>query len=374
MSKTKKAYLIFLSIICIFAVTGCSLGTLDNRIVQQEANQLPATDTARTGQNYSITDLGALPGGNVSIGQGINNLGQVAGTATGSAGTFAALFSNGTVTSLGTLGDSNMSFGHAINDSGQVVGYIWLNSGTPHAFLYSNGTMTDINAAALFPAGSVAVGINNADQVVGYGWVTTANMHAFLYSNGQTTDLGTLPGYDYSSTAIGINTAGQVVGPSSASSGISRGYLYSNGIMTNLGVPAGANSSTAADINSVGQILGTLTFDGESTSHAGLYSSGVWTDLGQLPGANGGTSAGAINDNGVVVGWAFFLPDYAAHKPFKWVGYVRQNGVLLDLNTLIPANSGYTITKAVGINNSGKIIANAKTSTSSSRALILTPD
>jgi probable HAF family extracellular repeat protein len=62
-------------------------------------------------------------------------------------------------------------------------------------------------------------GLNNSGQVVG-GATTSPNdpltQHAFLYSNGQMTDLGVLPGYGRSQ-ANGINDAGQVVGSASSS-------------------------------------------------------------------------------------------------------------------------------------------------------------
>jgi uncharacterized membrane protein len=46
--------------------------------------------------------------------------------------------------------------------------------------LYSNGSMTDINSASLFPSGTEALGINNSGQVVGTGYLTSSNFHAFL--------------------------------------------------------------------------------------------------------------------------------------------------------------------------------------------------
>lgn len=48
-----------------------------------------------------------------------------------------------TVTDLDTLGGSN-SYATAVNSSGQVVGYAQTGSGDDHAFLYSNGMMTDL--------------------------------------------------------------------------------------------------------------------------------------------------------------------------------------------------------------------------------------
>jgi len=80
------------------------------------------------------------------------------------------------VIDLGTLGGTS-SYGEAINNNGQVVGSSTTSSGDRHAFLYSNGSMQDIN-----PAGggySEAYGINNKGQVVG-----EILDDAFFYSNG----------------------------------------------------------------------------------------------------------------------------------------------------------------------------------------------
>ena len=67
-------------------------------------------------------------------------------------------------------------------------------------------TITDLG-------GGEADGINASGQVVGQNAVD----HAFLYSNGVMTDLGTFGGT--SSAAYGINSSGQVVGLSLTASG-----------------------------------------------------------------------------------------------------------------------------------------------------------
>jgi probable HAF family extracellular repeat protein len=211
--------------------------------------------------------------------------------------------------------------------------------------------------------------VNNSGVVVGYGWITTADNHAFLYTGGQTVDLGTLGGND--ATALDINDAGQVVGVSATASGVGHAFLYANGQMTDLGTPAGASASSAVAINRNGQIAGSADFG--NLSHVVLYSNGVWTDLGAVPGATG-TSVSSLNNSGQVVGSAFFPTGYGAPpRKSSHIGWVLQNGALVDLNTLIPANSGFIITSAVGINDSGEILCNAKTSTGASRATLLTP-
>ena len=73
-----------------------------------------------------------------------------------------------------------------------------------HAFLYSNGTMTDLGT--LGGTVSVATGINTAGQVVGNSNITgDVDFHAFLYNNGTMTDLGTFGGTISSASGIKVN-------------------------------------------------------------------------------------------------------------------------------------------------------------------------
>jgi probable HAF family extracellular repeat protein len=54
--------------------------------------------------------------------------------------------------------------------------------------------------------------------------------------------------------------------------------------------------------------------------------------------------------------------------------FIYSNGTLQNLNTLIPAGSGYQIQNATGINNNGQIVANAvDTATGQTHALLLNP-
>ncbi len=60
------------------------------------------------------------------------------------------------MTDLGDLGGEE-SFAKGINDDGQVVGYSDASAGilSPHAFVYSGGTMTDLGT---LPGGSYSYG------------------------------------------------------------------------------------------------------------------------------------------------------------------------------------------------------------------------
>ena len=75
------------------------------------------------------------------------------------------------MTDLGTLGGSTaMAWG--INDHGEVVGYSNTAGGQEHAFLYSGGTMVDLNSLLVPGSGWTlkrAYAINNAGQIAGWG-------------------------------------------------------------------------------------------------------------------------------------------------------------------------------------------------------------
>lgn len=327
-------------------------------------------------QSYNITDLGTLSGDSKSIGMGLNDAGQAVGDSSNPTAAIATLFSSGKATNLGSLG-GNVSIANAINSGGQVAGRSTVLDSTFHAFLFTNGALVDIHSASLFPAGTYAFGINKSGQVVGQGLVTSATFHAFLYTGGQMIDLGTLSGGDQAS-ANAINDASQVVGGSLVKVVVSKktveyfdhAFLYANGKMVDLGVPSGYTDSTAFAINSTGQIVGDIY---GPPSHAALYSNGAWTDLGAFPGASS-TRATGINTAGQIVGTAIFpQQSYEPPIPGKHVAFIVSNGALVDLNTRIPSNSGFTITDAVGINSSGQILCDATNSSGFTHAVLLTP-
>jgi probable HAF family extracellular repeat protein len=99
------------------------------------------------------------------------------------------------------------------------------------------------------------------------------------------------------------------------------------------------------------------------------YLNGQTTVLGLIPGEGGIFSAASgINASGEVVGSG----DNSQSDERAWK---YQNGVMTDIGTLgglIPANSGVVLSAAVGINDSGEIVANG-TSNNGSTAFLLKP-
>jgi probable HAF family extracellular repeat protein len=93
----------------------------------------------------------------------------------------------------------------------------------------------------------VATAFNNVGDVVGssdtgtlaYSGSFRVASHAFLYTNGVMTDLGTIAGPSYNSGARSVNDSHEIVGTTQTVSNtdgavLSRAFLYTNGTMYNL--------------------------------------------------------------------------------------------------------------------------------------------
>lgn len=94
------------------------------------------------------------------------------------------------VTDLGALGGTS-SAAMAINASGRVVGWADTGSGTPEAFIYSNGKMTGLGTLS-GGTSSGASAINFSGEVVGTGTTASGAYEAFIYNGGAMTGLSTL--------------------------------------------------------------------------------------------------------------------------------------------------------------------------------------
>ena len=308
-------------------------------------------------QKYTITDLGTL-GGPRTFAYDINEQGQVVGYSETSekGGEFpahAVIWSGGTITDLGTLGGQR-SYAYSINQQGLVAGYSYTSDANGGAFLA--GKSITMNNLGTLPGGSLskAYGINKDGQITGFseismnGWIVD---HAFLSKDGAMQDIGTLGGlYSY---GRGINDSGQVVGYSENANGAAHAFLWeikeTEKIMYDLKT-LGGSDSYANRINNMAQVVGcSLTGGGES--HAFFLGENGMIDLGTLGGNE--SEALGINDLGQVVGYSTVTVNGSA----KWHAFIWENGQgMQDLNNFMPADSGWELAVASGINNQGQIV------------------
>lgn len=316
--------------------------------------------------------------------------------------------------SFRTIGNPN-SIPYSINSSGQVVGFANTDTGQASAFLWQNGTLTNIGASLPYysesSGASQANGINDSGIIVGEGsFAPNTNVHAFLLENGVFTDLHPLIWQSGVFTNLGneqggysrahkINNAGQVLGEV-YSNGLLQGFVYHNGVFarfgcngidwlnvgginnlgeitgncaglnfiwnagvtTNIGSLSG-NSNAPADINDAGQVVGQGPF-----AHAFLYANGVMTDLGTLVPSGGYSQALAINNFGQVVGWG--LADVTTGEAH---GFIYRDGAMKDINDLTQFNPDGYLRQCMDINDQGQIICSRRLSTGWYRAEVLNP-
>ena len=329
---------------------------------QNPANPAPAA-TAQ----YTITDLGVLPSIADDVSPGLSRSGAVSLWTSSPAGgaIHAGVWDKGKFTDLGTPSGYANSIARAVNDRGDVVGWVVTSKNpvdsqaTTRGFLYDGRSMRLLDT--LGGKNSRAIAINKGGQVAGIADTANGSRHAFLLSRRKMADLGTLPG-GVMSIAMAINAGGAVAGAADAGQGARHAVVWKDGKISDLGTLPGGRVSYATALNDHGQVAGYAeTPDGY---HAFLWSGGAMQDLGTLK--EDPSSAWAMNNLGQVVGTSG-MGKYILHA-FLW-----QNGKMADLNALIPAGTGWVLTRGVAINDSGEIVCLAHKLDHIDHALLLTP-
>jgi len=142
-------------------------------------------------------ELGGMPDGRVAVQAfGINEHGDIVGYLSpgGTVGfAHAFIWIKGKFTDLGTLPGTNLSFANALNEDGQVVGQS-LNTrapGTGRAFLWEDGTLLDLGKVASKHTVSEARAINKKGTVVGFSGSGSVTV-AWVWREGLIKDLNAL--------------------------------------------------------------------------------------------------------------------------------------------------------------------------------------
>ena len=218
------------------------------------------------------------------------------------------------------------------NNSGESVGSISANGGT-YAALYTQ-TTGPINLGALpGDVGSEAYGINDSGVVVGEsfndipsGLGPYGTDHAFVWvpttPNGTVGSMIALPApdapYDLSCGADAINDLGQIVGWAGQEGdwGGEYAFLWSPATpggttysITKLGSPPGEGVVEPSGINDLGQIVGSYNIEIPVRPSSFYSPGGGWVDLDSLLPANSGWSELTplgINDEQQIAGWGSY--------------------------------------------------------------------
>jgi len=294
-------------------------------------------------------------------------------------------------------GDTNPC---GLNDSGQVVGYSRTASLAGHAFLWARGykmqdlgvpkytesTALSINANGVVAGGaytgidlshaflwgasfgwedlgtlgglkSYAGKINDNNQVAGSAQDTAGHWQPCYWSTGVPFQLSTLGGPN--GEAYGINRARTIVGYSLDNTNVEKGCYWLKDEPQPQALPhlPGCDSSIISDVNNI-PMPGTLAVGKSSKASSrrpARWNLGAKTVsfLGNLGLTNFAGEAKAINDQAQVVGYSNIDQD-TTHAFLVDPGL--NQGAMTDLNQLIPADSGWELYNATGLNNRGEIV------------------
>ena len=205
-----------------------------------------------------------------------------------------------------------------------------------------------------------ASAINNRGEIVGISETTVQDsgcspskpgkiISPVFWRRGEARPLPTVAG-DPDGFVQGLNDRGQAVGSSGTCANIAiHAVLWENDTAFEL-PNLGQDGNDAYAINDRGQAVGYVSSADGSTIVASLWSNGVHsavTNLGILPG-DGAAFATGINNRSQVVGSTFNSQGWSR-------GFIWQDNVMTDLNTLISGDSNLLIIAASNINERGQI-------------------
>jgi probable HAF family extracellular repeat protein len=382
----------------------------------------PATMAAQGSQakaQYTITDLGTLPGGNLSQATFVTNKGLISGISTTADGTqHAVAWYGGSIFDFGTpLGGPN-SLAVGASETGIISGQAETSKGDPNnenfcayftglqcrPFAWykgvihnlpmlggNNGTVAPPNRHGLIPG---VAETNVADpscpttpavngtgpqilkfEPVLWNLEERGAPHRLPLPNGDTVGL-----------ALWVNNNGIAVGTTGtcANTLVPPFVIGAHAViwdklgrphdLGNLGGQPNPNllgvGNVAFAINDKVQVTGVSVLPDGINTHAFLWSSGTMRDLGALPGDNMSAGLG-MNNFGDVAGSSIAGPDPLTGVP---KAVVWHNGRITDLNTVVPADTSLFLLTAFMINDVGQVAGfGVDLNTSEVHAFLATP-
>jgi uncharacterized membrane protein len=249
---------------------------------------------------------------------------------------------------LGALGAEGAAL-YGMNNRGVGVGILQRkpksssNGGRPLLLAFV-GTEAGI-ALLPGPGGeTVARAINEEGRIVGAARNPNGNSIAVCWAADKArtlTELGRLGGS--ASDAVAINARNFIVGHSLNAKGVPHACVW-NAEKKIVDIGPDGLPSWATDINDENQVVGwVLAKEGQRACY---WNSAGRNILGTLGGQH--SALWSINNRGIAVGFAD-LPDKSRHA----MGFDGQK--MVDLNTLLPKDSGWVLVEARAINNQNQI-------------------
>jgi uncharacterized membrane protein len=282
------------------------------------------------------------------------------------AGTAAARGSAYAINNLGTILGSFTKFKPSGELNGSRVAR-W----EPGATTATELGVLDTNPDAL--SGALGISINSSGAAVGYVTDATVVLQPVRWDAGQTAatkldNLGTPVGASTDGAAMSINDSGVAVGyarkfsPTGSNLGL-RAVRWNAGgtAATELGNLGTDSNVVAVAINNAGTVIGLTerqktTFPFNFIPHAIRWNADSTTPFELTAIATDGQSIPfAINSQGIVVGSAD-APRPASSILDQHAVLWGTDGVPVDLNSLIDPSSGWTLTQATDISDTGWIL------------------